>query len=88
MGDIPLAGWSGGAAGAGTKPVGGQVLVGGWPTVLGGVFGWDGGIRWSWTGQGKFGFYFCVFFGSCCRGLISVGGLGAGLCLHANLGFC
>ena len=49
---------------------------------------WSGmGGRCDWTGQGEFDIYFCVFFGCCCRGLVSRGRLGAGLCLRPNLRF-
>ena len=62
------------------------------PSILGGVsgvgyLGRGRGVRWGWTEQGEFDIYFCVFFDCCCRGLISGGGLGAGVCLHPNLRF-
>ena len=37
-----------------------------------------GEIQWGWTGQGKFDICFCLFFGSCCQGLISGGGVSLG----------
>ena len=36
-----------------------------------GYLGWNGGIQYNWTGQEKFGIYFCVFFDCYWQSLIS-----------------